>query len=593
MSMLKLKNKPSRNGFDLSRKTAFTAKAGELLPCFVQHVMPTDHIKCKVSSFTRTQPLQTAAFTRLREYYDFYFVPYRLLWRYAPSFFTQTEEKQFAEDYQGGQYFPTLLPHVKMDDLKYCLYYGDGDADLQLNIFGYNISQLRLKLASYLGYGFYAAGDMDKLSNYCGTLNVQLLNFAAYQKIYFDYFRDPQWEQNNPLAYNFDYQNGDGVVPLETLVTNEPDDNLLTLRYCNYPTDYFMGLLPSPQYGDAAVVTGSSDTSKSSYSANLFFNGMSSADKDNNIATFDYNGVLYGAFDNDYSGGKINAGELVKSNPVTISSDDLNNALKSSTKFTVASLRQAEALQRWREISQPNGKDYPSQMRAHFGSSTPDVLGDYCTYIGGFSSNININDVTNTSLDESSDTVSNEKRAWIKGKGTFVNDGTIDFTAQEHGVIIGMYHVLPLLDYDSIGLDPFVHKTAADDFAIPEFDRIGMQPVPLVELSAYLYNTQGLSKYLGYAPRYAEYKTAVDKVYGAFVSTLKDWYSAMNSSYMSEVLGNDAKVQWYIFKKVNPSILDTIFGVSADGSVDTDPFLINSFFDVKAVRPLDRNGLPY
>lgn len=89
MSLKSLRNKTSRNGFDLSFKKNFTAKAGELLPVMVKEVLPGDSFKINLKSFTRTQPINTAAFARIREYYDFYFVPYDLLWNKANTVLTQ------------------------------------------------------------------------------------------------------------------------------------------------------------------------------------------------------------------------------------------------------------------------------------------------------------------------------------------------------------------------------------------------------------------------------------------------------------------------------------------------------------------------
>ena len=80
-----VRNKPNRNGFDLSQKNSFTAKVGELLPVYHKIALPGDKFNFRVQHVTRTQPVNTAAFTRIREYFDFFFVPYRLLWRYFPT----------------------------------------------------------------------------------------------------------------------------------------------------------------------------------------------------------------------------------------------------------------------------------------------------------------------------------------------------------------------------------------------------------------------------------------------------------------------------------------------------------------------------
>ena len=85
---IEVSNHVSRNGFDISRRVLSTQKLGEILPMFVSECIPGDKFKLDVSHFGRTLPVQTAAFTRLRQYYDWFFVPYRLLWRDFPSMVT-------------------------------------------------------------------------------------------------------------------------------------------------------------------------------------------------------------------------------------------------------------------------------------------------------------------------------------------------------------------------------------------------------------------------------------------------------------------------------------------------------------------------
>ena len=82
MGLHRIKNKVQRNAFDLSHRHMFTANIGELLPVFVQWVNPNETFKIGYNGMTRTQPLQTAAFTRLRENVQFYFVPFASLWKY-------------------------------------------------------------------------------------------------------------------------------------------------------------------------------------------------------------------------------------------------------------------------------------------------------------------------------------------------------------------------------------------------------------------------------------------------------------------------------------------------------------------------------
>ncbi|MBQ5154032.1 hypothetical protein EGM85_12330, partial [Macrococcus caseolyticus] len=82
MGLTKLKHKVSRNAFDLSHRHMFTAQIGELLPVYYQWCHPNETFKLSYSGFSRTAPLNTAAFTRLRENIQYFFVPFQSLWRY-------------------------------------------------------------------------------------------------------------------------------------------------------------------------------------------------------------------------------------------------------------------------------------------------------------------------------------------------------------------------------------------------------------------------------------------------------------------------------------------------------------------------------
>ena len=78
-----------RSSFDLSSKKLFTAKVGEILPCYWQLAIPDNTYRISSDWFTRTVPVNTAAYTRIKEYYDFYAVPLRLISRALPQAFTQ------------------------------------------------------------------------------------------------------------------------------------------------------------------------------------------------------------------------------------------------------------------------------------------------------------------------------------------------------------------------------------------------------------------------------------------------------------------------------------------------------------------------
>ena len=79
MGFHSIKNKAHFNTFNLDRRNLFTAKIGQLLPIFCEEVIPGDEIKINMQHFSRSMPVQTAAFTRLKENIQFFFVPYTSL----------------------------------------------------------------------------------------------------------------------------------------------------------------------------------------------------------------------------------------------------------------------------------------------------------------------------------------------------------------------------------------------------------------------------------------------------------------------------------------------------------------------------------
>ena len=85
-----------RSSFDLSSKKLFTAKIGEILPCYWQIAIPGNKYRISSDWFTRTVPVNTAAQTRIKEYYDFYAVLLRLISRALPQAFTQMTDYMTA-----------------------------------------------------------------------------------------------------------------------------------------------------------------------------------------------------------------------------------------------------------------------------------------------------------------------------------------------------------------------------------------------------------------------------------------------------------------------------------------------------------------
>lgn len=588
MNMVNLKNNVHRSGFDLSRRNCFTATVGEILPVMCEEVLPGDKWRINMREFMRTAPVQTATFGRVRQYYDFYFVPYNLLWDKWESWIMQTKNAFHAKSVSAPvDEFPThpylsmnmvltLLTNMQDQDSKYYLDYNLASRPVGSHL----VYDSTKKLLQYLGY------PVAKSTGITGDLALNPFPLLAYQKIYQDYFRFSQWEDAAPWTYNLDYilNKSDLQINISALssgaVTKQP--SMFTLRYCNLDKDYFNGLLPSPQYGDTAMAGPISLDLSNVISANLH----------RDIFKTEGRAFLPMGFQSvDGTEGK-NYDSRVRVNGTNVSVggswvESANLRLKDGSPFNISGessmglsillLRQAEALQKWKEITLSGDLDYKTQLQKHWNVNVSDDNSYMCRYLGGIANNIDISEVINTNLVDSS------SEAEIHGKGVSASNGNINFTSHQYGVIMCVYHCKPIIEWNADNVLPrMLTKTKATDYAIPEFDQIGMESVLRGQ---FIYNAaQNWSQPIGYAPRYIDYKTSFDRINGEFQDTLKPWVIPHT------ITATDGNAITYKTFKVAPNILDNMFGVNAS---EADQFRCTAYFQVGAVRNLDRDGLPY
>lgn len=589
MSMTKLQNKPSRAGFDLSKRKAFTANAGEILPLKVWDVIPGDDLEFDIKSFTRTAPIQTAAFTRIKEYIDFYFVPANLLWNQFNTMVSQMgANRQVVSDVNNPDFaqvnqLPTFTLFQLLDIYGEFKSMPDTNASSK-DMMGVSKAHSMRKLCWYLGYGDleyyfengYVVGSADNINKFDNP-RLNPFPWLAYNKVYSDHFRNTQWEKSDPFSFNINYVNGTSTqFSLDPLKNNS---GFFGIRYSNWEKDLFMGLLPQSQFGNnAAVDLGSLLQAQTSDNIKLISRVTQSAvplqtNTQSSLGTY----VTAGGNDlfvlPDASVRSIAAA-------IGLTPQSLHNA------FSILALRKAEAEQKFREITQSVHQDYKSQVDAHWDEKVSDAYSDMSRRIGGFDSSLDISEVVNQNLIDGN-------TADIQGKGVNAMEGKVRFQNNGlYGWIVAVYHAQPRLDYAFRSrLSKQMTRTQVTDYAIPEFDKIGMDSVLRQELA----NDKSLvnSPILGYAPRYYDYKTDVDEVVGAFVEGgLTDWVAPLSEEYLKEYLKNNT---WsYPIMKVNPDILNPIFTFDA-GKTDftQEQFRTLCYMDVKAVRKLDRDGLPY
>lgn len=566
-----------RSSFDLSSKKLFTAKVGEILPCYWQIAIPNTKYRISSDWFTRTVPVNTAAYTRIKEYYDFYAVPLRLISRALPQAFTQMTD--YMTSAASGDKNTTALSSVpyttmaQFSNLLFVLNSADqtntrDDAGLPyvygtcklLDLLGYGsiIDKANTAKAAitkkYLGLDTLSDGENPLV--YSVSQAVNMLPIFTYQKIYFDFFSSSQWEKHLAYAYNVDYWQGSSYITLYA--------DMLKLRYANYPKDYFMGMLPSSQYGSVAVLP-----------------SINPAHESTSVAFgTDLRLGEYASITNPNGG-----------NSVAVSSTNSSGSAKYAylnSSLSALSIRATEYLQRWKEVVQFSSKDYSDQMAAQFGIKAPEYMGNHAHYIGGWSSVININEVVNTNLD------SDSSQASIAGKGVSSNSGhTITYDCgAEHQVIMCVYHAVPMLDWNLTGQNPQLTVTAISDFPQPAFDQLGMQAVPALNLQ----NNPGrnVSGSLGYNLRYWQWKSNIDTVHAGFRAgaAYQSWSAPLDGLQVLTSSG-----AWsYQSMKVRPQQLNSIFVPQVDAancSIAFDQLLCNVNFQVYAVQNLDRNGLPY
>lgn len=622
MGLHGLKNKTSRNSFDLSHRNLFTAKVGELLPCAVFEMNPGDTISLDSSYFTRTAPLETAAFTRLRENVQFFFVPYSLLWKYFNSQvmnMTQTaaggDVSRVASGIVDNAVVSTQMPFIDYRSIKVYLnsilkIYTDkksGYEDITLNN-GELRSAASAKLLQLLGYGNFPEQNMKEYHALSQTvvnnsLNLSIFRLLAYQKICNDHYTYRQWQPYDASLCNIDYlvPSRSGSLNLGPSLTGLTSDssklkklNMFDLRFSNLPLDYFNGVLPTAQFGKESVV-------------NLNLGQASGSATLSGKTSYDYKRW------SSLSGGDITTtsnvsitpeGSLTSSNGWIHHDHDISGTASINTSIngdlSIIALRQATALQKYKEIQLANDADFVSQIEAHFGIK-PKHDADTSIFIGGSSSMIDINPQVNQNLADWSQTNA------YKGAPTGSGSAKMKFTADTYGVVMGIYRCTPVLDYAHVGVDRTLLKTDASDFVIPELDSIGMQQNIQGEvIMPTYYRDEGsftdftdtdVRLSYGYAPRYAELKTSFDRYNGAFCFGLKSWVTGLNVEQLHKQLYK-AGEDFHMLNAVElfncrPDLVSSIFLNTETLVTDDDNLYVGLVNMAYVVRNLSRYGLPY
>lgn len=539
-----------RNDFNMSYHNYFTCKVGTLVPSYVQEVRGGDYLEIKPTNFTRTQPLKTSAFTQLREYTDFFFVPYRLLWKWWPEFETQLVD-QFSSYRPANNSENYTVPVVDHTDFTSWL------STLKSSNFGQWNQACRL-LDMLDIFSLDDTSDwISSMANGFPTFNI--FRPAAYQCIFENYYRNSYWTTKTVKSYNFDDFGVGGIVKDTARFAQ-----LFALHQAPWYKDMATAVIPTnlaPSVANGGVFSEPHSQQTSSSSGDGYLNAVDS-DKTSELSGSGYsfreaNNMSFGfvGFD-QYGDGQF--------------------------AVTANTIRMALAFDNYCRKRAMANKDIVGQLSALFGEKY-EVNHFAPKFLKSFVSDINIGEVTATSSGSDGDASSNVL-GQIAGKGIGSRQGdTIKFQADEDGIVMGIHYIIPTAQYNGI-IDPFVTKAGLYDFYSPEFDGLGLQAQPTSILGA---NHPGTNiDIYGFVPRYAEYKSRLNVLHNQLCRgrSLSAWASP-------RTYGKGTTIENLMY--VPEDSLDSIFGVSATGQSNTDQFICHYFYDVGKASDMSRLGVDF
>lgn len=461
----------------------------------IMDCIPGDKFNIGCESLLRFAPLVSPVMHRMDVYMHYFFVPNRILWDNWGNYITNTPV--------GG-----VLPAFPTTTVEFANY---------------------TKLHDYMGMPTPVLGDITR---------VNALPFAAYQKIYNEYYRD----QNLITAVTDTLTDGLNVDP-----------ELVALRTRAWEHDYLTAALPFAQKGDAVDIPLGNFNDVPVYGNRSVF---LPTDTLLDGAPIDVNVPL--EFPDDP--GLVAPGELFA---------DTSNLITQST--TINDLRRAFRLQEWLEKAARGGSRYIENILSHFGVRSSDKRLQRPEYITGTKSPVIISEVLNTT-----GTI-DAPQGNMAGHGVSVTNGKYGhYYCEEHGYIIGIMSVTPKTAYQQGIPKHFLKTTDPFEFYWPSFANIGEQPVTQAEVWGY---SPTPTNTFGYVPRYAEYKFMQNRVAGDFRNSLDFWH--LGRIFSSEPALNQE------FIECNP---DTRIFAVTDETVDH--LYVDILHKISAVRAMPKFGTP-
>lgn len=516
---------PSTNAFDLSHDVKLSCDMGKLIPVLAMEVIPGDRVRLGCENLIRLAPMLAPMMHRVDVRVEYFFVPNRIIWENWETWITN------GGDQPDGTTTP--LPAHPF------IYFGTGAA-------ANYVRWLKSGLLDYIGLP-----DPDQCPSPTTEEKISALPFAAYQKIYDDYYRD-----ENLIDKVFDgLLDGNNSSPFGDI------NPLCQMRYRAWEADYFTKALPFAQKGQAV------DMPFNFTDVNVKLQAQNPPTTDTLATWADTLTPTTGA-STIAAGVEVPDGLAIS--PNTLFAD--TSALQGSS--TINDLRLAYRLQEWLEKNARGGTRYSELIRSHFNVSPQDARLQRPEYIVGVKNAIQVSEVLNmTGTDDA-------PQGTMAGHGISYNQGNYGkYFCSEHGYIIGILSIMPKTAYQQGIPKHFLKYTDPTELAWPTFGNLGEQEIQNKEIMAFR-GTTGAETF-GYTPRYMEYKNLPSRVCGDFRDNLDFWHMGRIFDPGTPPALNEA------FVTADPT--DRIFAVTDEG---VDSLYCQLMHHITVVRALPFYGTP-
>lgn len=519
-----------------THKTTFNA--GNLIPIYVDEVLPGDTFKMKMSSVIRmSTPIYPVMDNANMDVY-FFFVPNRLVWEHWKEFFGENNTTHWEQPVE------------------------------------YEVPQITAPAG---GWEKGTIADYMGIPTLISNISVQALPFRAYCKIWNDWFRDQNLK--DPAMISLDETTTAGANTGD-YVTNA-EKGALPLKVAKYH-DYFTAALPEPQKGPDVTIGGvggympviTKDELVKDTEKNLKWYTPGNTTASNFALGYTSQVNQRGA--NDTKAGTIGAGftSITPIAPANLWAD-----MTKGTATSINALRQAFAIQRLYEKNARGGTRYIEIIKAHFGVQSPDARQQRSEYLGGTRIPINMDQVIQTS--NSGDGITPQGNTAAYSLTTF-NKSMFTKSFTEHGYIIGLTCIRTEHTYQQ-GIERFWSRKKMLDYYFPTLANLGEQAILNKEI--YAQGTATDDEAFGYQEAWAEYRYKPSRVSGAmrsnYKTTLDAWHYA--DKYASQpILSND----WIDETSAN---IDRTLAVQ---SATEDQFIADFYFACEATRPMPLYSIP-